>query len=120
MFFNLNRDILLDVRLKVDGNFVSDVVLLRVSKGDLVDMMLESGEFGDESGLNPIGVCVEDWSDYNVNYDMETGEWEAFSGRVLKVQYSCFRGGVFGGGTWEFNGDYIGWFRDRRISELGL
>lgn len=121
----------LDVRMKKGSNYHYEpgVVLFKVTKGDLMDLMVESGEINRDGILNPMHVWVEDWTDYTVNgykvynavnFDTETGEWEAFSDKKLKVGYSLYmpNGVGMGGGTWEYEGDYVQWFRDKKIGDI--
>lgn len=128
---DINRDDILDVRVKKGSNYnyEGDIVLFRVRKGDIIDMMRESGEFGESISIDPMHVWVEDWTDYTVNgykvynavnFDTETGEWEAFSDKKLKVGYSLYmpNGVGMGGGTWEYEGDYVQWFRDKKIGDI--
>lgn len=128
---DINRDDILDVRVKKGSNYnyEGDIVLFRVRKGDIIDMMRESGEFGESISIDPMHVWVEDWTDYTVNgykvynavnFDTETGEWEAFSDKKLKVGYSLYmpNGVGMGGGTWEYEGDYVQWFRDKKLGDI--
>ena len=66
---DINRDDILDVRVKKGSNYnyEGDIVLFRVRKGDIIDMMRESGEFGESISIDPMHVWVEDWTDYTVN-----------------------------------------------------
>lgn len=126
--FGCDRGEVLDVRMKKGSNYDYEpgVVLFKVTKGD---MMVESGEFNRDGILNPMHVWVEDWTDYTVNgykvynavnFDTETGEWEAFSDKKLKVGYSLYmpNGVGMGGGTWEYKGDYVQWFRDKKLGDV--
>lgn len=127
--FGIDREEVLDVRVKrgSDYNYVDGLVLFRVKKGDIIDMMLESGEFGEGMVVDLHIVWVEDWSDYqingyrvyNVDYNTKTGDYNAIlCDRKLKVSYSGYHNHMMGGGTWEYKGDYVQWFRDKKLGDV--
>lgn len=62
-----DRNQVLDVRVKKGGNYQPGIVLFKVTKGDLVDMMLESGQFTQNEILDPMHVWIEDWSYFTIN-----------------------------------------------------
>lgn len=75
-------------------------------------------------------VWVEDWSDYTINgykvYNVSNVrsvsdfDTDLIVEKKLKVGYSLYmlNGVGMGGGTWEFGGDYVQWFRDKKLSDI--
>jgi hypothetical protein len=91
-----NRDDILYVY-----NYHDDIILFVVKSGYIIDMMKEGGEF-DDLVIKPVSL----WVSYE------------FGDNVLNVNYISYDGSMIGGGTWRYRGDYVQWFRDKKLVDI--
>lgn len=125
--FGCNREDIIDVKLKKGSNhhYEEGVVLFRVKKGDIVDIMTANDPkmFSENITLDPASVWLEDWSDFEINgfkvynIDLEM-ECTNLIDHRWKVSYSAHMSGIMGGGAWEYNGDLVSELRDKKLDSI--
>ncbi len=125
--FGACREDIVDVKVKKGSNykFEDGVVLFKVTKGDIIDIMCSKEEMFNRHTLDIANVWMEDWSDFEINgfkaynVDFEMNGTNLIDHR-WKVSYSMYMAGGMGGGTWEYNEDLIAELRDIKIKGLGI
>jgi len=125
--FGATREDVIDVKVKKGSNFMFEdgVILFKVKKGDIIDIMCSNDEMFNRHTLDIGNVWLEDWSDFEINgykvynLDMQMDGTNLVDHR-WKVSYSIYMGSGMGGGTWEYDGDLVSELRDKKIKQLGI
>jgi hypothetical protein len=99
--FGINHNEILEVKIK-EGYTIGDKVIFRVTKRDVIDLLIENGGSTESNGiLNPTKLYI-----YNNNLHI-----------IYQIYFSS---GWFSGGNFTYSGDYMKWFREKKLQKLNL